>query len=647
MMRQLLLVAAVVFLIRLPFLNQAIQGDDPNYLAGAMHAQIDPLHPNHARYVFMGEEVSMQGHPHPPLNAWYLGGLLAVIGGIREVPFHAAYVLFSLVAAVGMLSLARRFTSRPVAATLLFLAVPAFVVNGNSFESDVPLLAFWVASVALFVSASDARSVRRLAAACFAMVLAALTAYQSVLLVPILGVYLWLKQRDWVEGWAALLTVPAVLGLWQLFERLSIGEVPAAVLSGYLSSHAFQRLSAKLASAMALTGHMTWLICPLLVALAFRPRRRWAWLVAIAAAAAATSRDSNPLYWVSVGLSALLLAWCLERARGDVDPDTRFLALWVLVFFAGALMVFFAGSARYLLPLAAPVALLASRALARRPAWLLAGFALHMLLALGLSLVNYQQWDGYRQFAASIQKETESRRVWINSELGLRYYLEKDGGLALRQGQAVQPGEVVVSSKLAFPIPFSHGGGVLMPIREREITAALPLRMIGLGSRSGYSDANSFGLRPFDFSRGLIDKVRAELVVERKPTLSYLPMAAPEAKEQIVSGLYDVEDGRWRWMSDKAALLLKRPEWRRAVVEVSLTIPGQAPARRVTLSVDGRVIAEQIYQAEGTYLLRSGPLEEFSETPSLGISVDKVFSAPGDQRRLGIVLQGAGFRPAE
>ena len=112
MVRQLLLVLAVVLLIRLPFLNQAIQGDDPNYLAGAEHAQIDPLHPTHARYLFLGQEVTMQGHSHPPFNLWFLGGVLALVGDIREIPFHSAYVLFSLVAALGMWSLARRFSPR-------------------------------------------------------------------------------------------------------------------------------------------------------------------------------------------------------------------------------------------------------------------------------------------------------------------------------------------------------------------------------------------------------------------------------------------------------------------------------------------------------------------------------------------------------
>ena len=172
-------VVLAVLLIRLPFLNQAIQGDDVYYLAAAQHAQLDPLHPNHTRYVFMGKMVDMQGHPHPPFNAWYLAALLAVTKEIREIPFHAAYILFSLIAALSMLSIARRFTGKPLLATLLFIAVPPFFVNGNSLESDLPFLAFWMLAIAAYLS-------DRPWMAAGAAVVAALCAYQAILLTPIL-----------------------------------------------------------------------------------------------------------------------------------------------------------------------------------------------------------------------------------------------------------------------------------------------------------------------------------------------------------------------------------------------------------------------------------------------------------------------------
>src|SRR5258706_16116468 len=111
-------------IVRLPFLNQAIQGDDVNYLYGAEHAQIDPLHPTHTRYAFMGRIVDMRGHPHPPLNAWYMALLLAVFKDVSEVPVHPGYILFLLIAGFSALLLARGFSPHPLAAPLLFLVAP-------------------------------------------------------------------------------------------------------------------------------------------------------------------------------------------------------------------------------------------------------------------------------------------------------------------------------------------------------------------------------------------------------------------------------------------------------------------------------------------------------------------------------------------
>jgi hypothetical protein len=635
-----LIVVALVLLIRLPFLDQAVQGDDVYYLAGAQHAQIDPAHPNHGHYVFLGDMVDMRGHPHPPLDAWALAALLAWFGDVYEVPFHAAYVLFSLIAACGVWSLARRFTSRPVLATALFLFTPAFVVNGNSFEADIPFLAFWLASIALAVKAIDRRSMVWLTCSVVAAVLAAMGAYQAVLLAPILAVYLWLKDRKWWPAWLALLAAPAALAAWQLYERMSSGAVPAGVLFSYFQAYGFQALAAKMSSATALVAHTGWLLFPVLAVAAFWNRIT----AAIAASLMLCSMvlDLHPLFWISFGVGLLVLFDCVRRILKDAEPDTRFLAAWIVLFFAAAVVLFFAGSARYLLPMAAPVALLAARVLEARPRWIIAACAAQCILALALAWVNYEHWDGYRMFARDLMRESATARVWINGEWGLRYYFESDGGLPLVRGQAVRPGDYVVSSRLGFPIPFTTGGGVLAPVATREIRPTLPLRLIGLGARSAYS-TSSLGLRPFDILAAPVDEVTAQAVVERKPEVEFLPMNAPEAVRQIISGVYDLEQSAWRWMSEKAVILLKRPDTPKPV-EVTFSIPGPAPARQVSLYIDNELVAQANYATPGTYTLRSLPVSARAPSVTLTIAVDKSFSVPGDHRLLGITLASAGFR---
>jgi hypothetical protein len=581
---ELLLIVAAVLALRLPFLNQAIQGDDVYYLAEAEHAQIEPLHPTHFKLVFLGNLSDMRGHSHPPMNAWILGGLLAVWGDIREVPFHAAYIFFSLAAAIAMWSLAQRFSPQPLWATLLFLATPAFVINGNSLETDLPFLAFWMTAVALFVSG-------RYLMAAAPMALASLTAYQAIFLMPILWIYLWLFDRERRRGWLATLTPGVTLIACQIFERATTGAVPAAVLTGYFQQYGFQALHAKLRSALGLTIHACWLVFPLLLP------------------------------------GAAILAW-RDRRNGRV----RFLMGWIAIFFAGALAVFFAGSARYLLPMAAPVALLASP-LRRR--WLAVAFAAQMTIALLLAVANYQHWRAYPRFVASLPKD---HRIWINGDWGLRYYVESAGGLPLRRSQTVRPGDVIVTSELAYPLEFTTGGGTLARLAQSEIRPSIPLRLIGLYSRSGYSTVDK-GFLPFDISTAAVDRVRAEQVVKRDPTRDDLPMNAPEAREQIVSGVYGLEGGNsWRWMSGRAVILLKKPN-RPAPLRVSLYIHDSAPARKITLLLDGVQVAEQTYSVPGKYVLQSQPASGSVVT----IIADKTFSVPGDHRELGVILTDVGF----
>ncbi len=584
---KLLLIVAAVLALRLPFLNQAIQGDDIYYLAEAQHAQIEPLHPTHFQLVFLGNLSDMRGHPHPPMNAWILAGLLAAIGDIREVPFHAAYIVFSLIAALAMWSLARRFSPHPLWATLLFLAIPAFVINGNSLESDLPFLAFWMASIALFVHA-------RYGAAAIAMVFASLIAYQAVFLTPILWLYLWLFDRKRRAAWAVTLTPVAVVITYQLFERLSTGAVPAAVLSGYFQQYGLQALARKFSSGLGLAIHACWMIFPLLLP------------------------------------PAIALAW-----RDRKDRRVLFLAGWIAIFFACGLAIFYAGATRYLLPMAAPVALLAS---ALRQRWLAIGAIAQMALSVALAVVNYQHWDAYRPFVASLPKD---HRIWINGDWGLRFYLESAGGLPLRRNQGVRPGDMVVTSELAYPIPLTTGGGKLAQMARMEIRPALPLRIVGIESRSGYSNVDK-GFLPFDISAAPIDRVRVEQVVKREPSRENLPMDAPEAAEQIVSGVYEREDtNAWRWMSGRAVILLKPPAAPRPLRAV-FTIYEKAPARRIVLELDGVQVAAQTYTTPGRYVLESAPVSG----QAVAITADKTFQVPGDSRELGIILSEVGFAPA-
>lgn len=594
-LNQLLVILIVAIATRVIFLEHPVQGDDYYYLASAMYGQTDPLHPGHARYVFQGKEVDMRGHPHPPLNAWILTAILAITGSITEMTLHSYYLGFSLMVAISMWALSLRYTKHPSGTTLLVLMAPAFVVSGNSVESDLPFFAFLLCGMTAFFY-------RQLWLAVPMLACAGLAAYQSVVIVPILWLYLWMKHRQWRTGWIVSCTPVVVLLLWQIYERVSGGAFPVAVAAGYFNEYDLQRFSAKLRNAVALSGHSLFLVGPFLTG------------------------------------SVIGTLWMQRRY---FDKTNVFLFGWMVIFFCAALVLFFAGSARYLLPMLPPAAILAARILEDRKTILSIGLVCQAAVAMGLASANYEHWKGYQDFVERHRREFGNRRVWINGEWGLRYYAEARGGLPMRLGQAVQPGDLILSSKLAFPIPYTTGGGTLVPFAEEKIVPQLPFRLIGLDARSAWSTA-SMGLLPFDLSTSPVDIVRADLVVEKQPTLSFLPMGAPQAESHIVSGIYQLETGLFRWMGEQGSVYLKS-SGERAPLELKLFIPDTAPARTVILEVDGKEVDRHKFDRTGLHQFKTAPVQWPRGRALVTIKVDQTFVAPGDTRRLGIILQEVGF----
>jgi hypothetical protein len=60
--------------------------------------------------------------------------------------------------------------------------------------------------------------------------------------------------------------------------------------------------------------------------------------------------------------------------------------------------------------------------------------------------------------------------------------------------------------------------------------------------------------------------------------------------------------------------------------------------------VDGKFVAEETFVKPGNYELSIPPVEG-GEGVTVTLRVDQVFSVPPDQRKLGMVVSGIGFRP--
>lgn len=130
--------------------------------------------------------------------------------------------------------------------------------------------------------------------------------------------------------------------------------------------------------------------------------------------------------------------------------------------------------------------------------------------------------------------------------------------------------------------------------------------------------------------------MKAEIAIA--PELSYLIPQDPKSGSQILSGLSS--DG---WTEQQATVILKVPA-DAATLSASFWVYPTSPAQHVSLSVNGKVLAEKDLPAPNENYTVSAPAPTGLASIAVTLSVDQTFSVPGDARHLGVDLTGIGFK---
>jgi hypothetical protein len=510
--RDLLLLAAFTLALHAPFLRQPVQGDEVTYLDMAAHVLQHPLTPLDFQYVFQGHMVDANGHPHPPFNAYILALAWLVRGHFSVLFFHCFYLVFPLAIAFAAYALARRFTTRPLWAALLVAASPIVQVNTNTLAGpEAPALALLLIGAAAFFE-------DWFWLAGIALALAGMTALQALALPPILlltyllgwrpstkqggecqespaGLLALLKRnRPPLSALCAVAAPYLALGAWQALQWALTGRLPAAVLAGYAADPNLSGAAVKAASALALLAHLGVLVT--LVPLAWR--RLWGIAPGLLAAYLVTGypwwERALLAIFVALGINALLWLW--ESRRQPV------LTAWCLLYFAFACVAFFAGAARYLLPLAAPMVILFVIQFRDRPRILWLALTVNVIIGLNISFAAYE----FARVYADVPPPP-GRSFLINGDWGFRYYMEAKGGRALEDVSIPTPGEWIVASDLSIAGKYdSLAEETAMPLRTVDLRVRTPLRIVDRHAHTGNSSA-SMGLLPFSFSLLPLDRI--------------------------------------------------------------------------------------------------------------------------------------------
>lgn len=215
--RQLLIVCGVTLLVLLPFVGKPFNIDETLFLRAARQIQEHPLDPYGCQLNWYGWDQPLYSITKNPPLASYLIAAWALAFGWSEIALHLCFVLVGLAAATGTYFLARRFSARPVEATLLAVSTPAFLISATSIMCDTLMLACWCWAIEFWFRGLESRRALDFAAASALIVASALSKYFGISLIPLLFVITVAKQRGIDSSLFWLVLAAMLLGGYEVY----------------------------------------------------------------------------------------------------------------------------------------------------------------------------------------------------------------------------------------------------------------------------------------------------------------------------------------------------------------------------------------------------------------------------------------------
>jgi len=456
-----------------PFLDKAVHIDDPLFVWAAQHIQKHPGNFYGFAVNWTGQTVPMSVENwNPPATSYGLAGVAAMFGW-GEIYLHGAMLLVVFAALAGTFQLARMWCGRPLLATVIALAMPVFMVSATTLMCDLPMVTCWIWSMVIWERALSSGRARHYLPAVLLAGLAVLTKYSAITLLPLLPLLGILRQRK-LGWWVVWLAVPAgMIGMYELLTAKIYGQGLISAAAANAAQYRFALVGGRLDKTIIGLVYLGGCLLPAALLAPFLWRREQlipgtfvlggvaietmlslptAWLGGIPA--------NGDTHWLVLGQMTLMMAGGLQvlllagmAVWRDRDTVSLTAALWIASGFIFAAVLNWTVSARSLLPLAAPVAILLVRQLdrARLPdfppqRWLIPIF-ISGLFSLNLTWADAQLANSGRTAARQIAAEypPARQRLWFEGHCALQFYLEPLGGQAVDYNNALlQTGDLLL-----------------------------------------------------------------------------------------------------------------------------------------------------------------------------------------------------------
>jgi hypothetical protein len=556
--RDLALLVVVVVGCAIPFISQSFHMDDTFYMDMARSARAHPLYPYDAPYDFGGFHVrDTASHSHPPLQAYFLAAVQQFAGeeSGREWIYHAAALIFPLLAAVSLYFISARFVERPIWPSLAMAVCPVVLVMEHTLMADAPTLAFSLAAIACFLWGTELNRKSLYAASSLFQFSAMFMSYQAVFLALLLGFYQ-LRKRGRAAGWISLLLPPVCMGAWLGMTSMHYGRLILLDTLGYVQSRRPISLSVLGMKALALMEYQGWLIVfPFFLLYVFGRGLKGRLLGLAVLASVYVAQAAVPGYrlldkaifvlglatgiFVSVRMGALLkdaFRRGIADAFGFGRLEAQFIVLWYFGVVTYCLVLLPEGSARYIMPLVAPVLIFFFRRLEvsevaeyrvepypfLNSAMVASGsLVLSLVWGLFLAQADFEFARVYPRAAAAFSRMYAGLDSYITGEWGFRYYFTRIGAKPLPFDESsVRGGSLLVRPKLAMPygVP-ADLSSMTMPLVSLSFDLKTPFRTMDVGTPAGFY-STGWGLIPFSLSSRSLETLEVQQVnfmVERLP----------------------------------------------------------------------------------------------------------------------------------
>jgi 4-amino-4-deoxy-L-arabinose transferase-like glycosyltransferase len=506
-LRDLLILSAVVLAALLPFINKPFNVDDPFYLKAAEQFASDPIHPYSYSINWSGELRNAWGRMEatfPPLVTAYTAAVLKIFGE-REWIFHLFFMVFPLAAVFSMYFISRRYTDNPLLPALLTAVCPAFLVTATSIMLDVPLCALMLCSIAFFVHGSESGSAGKMMLGSAAAGCAVLAKYSGILVVPILLLYLIFSKK---LKYAAYMIIPLVfLAAWSVHNEIVYGGVHFLLASKHIGKGISPH---KIFAFGTFFGGCLIFPIALLFTASLRDVKGIAvWMIGLFIFA--------KIVLVGPWTAALFAVFCtatlyyVYKILLELKSLDRFVVAWFFVGLCAAMLLEPWISARYLLIILPPAAIIFAKMLdslpeRRRNVLIYAAVSAALVFGVSLTVSDYIWADSYKLAAGRIKDKGYNNGYFIG-HFGFQYYLEKAGMTALEVDKPLAGGGYLIAARIPDPQkPSSEIFGALKLVEVWPLRSWLPLRLMNPKARAGFY-SSYWGILPYNFSMLPLDDI--------------------------------------------------------------------------------------------------------------------------------------------